>query len=142
MLLRLDPSRLSAVCSCSLSRRNLTECVSVAGGNWSLQMFHRNDDFSAEQINTRGNTLCFGFPHFGAPVTFSAGLIVILKTNESSSCVLVTCSLSFRVRCVLHITDSGEQQEERVVCRVLGGELQLQTDELLQERREQQEVYR
>lgn len=50
--------------------------------------------------------------------------------------------LVFRVRCVLHIADSGEQQEERVVRWVLGGELQLQTDELVQERRQQQEVHR
>lgn len=50
--------------------------------------------------------------------------------------------MSFRVRCLLHFADSGEQQEERVVCRVLGGELQLQTDELLQEGREQQEMHR
>lgn len=51
------------------------------------------------------------------------------------------CCLSFRLWCILHFTDSGEQQEERLVRRVLGGELQLQTDELLQEGRQQQEVY-
>lgn len=49
---------------------------------------------------------------------------------------------SFRLRRVLHVADSGEQQEERVVRRVLGGELQLQADELLQEGRQQQEVHR
>lgn len=66
--------------------------------------------------------------------------------NRAFVCCFVVDALAvplpFRVRCVLHVADPGEQQEERVVRRVLGGELQLQTDELLQEGREQQEVHR
>lgn len=33
-----------------------------------------------------------------------------------------------RVRCLFYLPHPGEQQKERVVCRVLGGELQLQVN--------------
>lgn len=87
-----------------------------------------------------------------APCDHSSGWMKTLSTAREGSCLpLDICPFtSFfqfffypnSIRPVLPQPIALQQQEERVVCRVLGGELQLQAGDAWKEARQPEEMHR